>query len=105
MRTPPDKQIIFNFHSLPSKDKSRKWKASIVFAPGSSDESSAAVRVEDGTGEPIAEGTLEISGLYLKVLNGVSTVNCGEFVHGRHEPAVWLHRKGRASSPGVLTFE
>ena len=39
------------------------------------------------------------------VLDGVGALACGDFVKGKHEPAIWVYRKGVSPVPGALTFE
>ena len=105
MRTPGDKRIILTYHSLPSKNAAFRWKACLVFEPGSTDEDIAEMEVLDGEGGKVESGMLEFAGLLLKVKDGKTSIKCGDFAKGRHEPSLWLHRKGRPSSPGVVTFE
>ena len=40
-----------------------------------------------------------------KVRAGKGRLRCGDFVRGKHEPGIWLHRKGQPPVPGALTFE
>ena len=105
MKTPDDKRIIFTYHSLPSKNAAFRWKARLVFEPGSRDGDLAEMEVFDGDGCKVELGVLEFAGLRLKVKDGRASITCGDFVKGKHEPSIWLHRKGRPSSPGVVTFE
>lgn len=105
MKTPPDKRIVLNFHSLPSKNAAFRWKAAMAFEPGSTDGDVIAIEVTDGDGSRVEAGILEFAGLRLKVRDGATSLTCAQFVAGKHESSVWLHRKGRPSSPGVLTFE
>ena len=83
MRTPADKTITLTFYSHPMKDLKMRWKAQLVFAAGSTDASFATLTVADGEGKLL----------------------CGNFVKGKHEPGIWLYRKGQAPVPGALTFE
>lgn len=105
MKTPPDKTITFTLYSHPMKDLKLRWKASLTFPAGSTDDSNAELRINDGEGSPIAAGTFEFAGVRIKVKEGVGLLRCGDFVKGKHEPAIWLHRKGMAPVPGALTFE
>ena len=105
MKTPDDKRIIFTYHSLPSKNAALRWKARLVFEPGSTDEDVAEMEVFDGDGNKVASGILEFAGQRLKVKDGKTSISCGDFVKGKHEPSIWLHRAGHPSSPGVVTFE
>jgi hypothetical protein len=105
LRTPGDKRIILNYHSLPSKNAAFRWKAVLVFEPGSADGDEAEIEVFDGDGSKVESGILEFAGRRLKVKDGRTSITCGDFAKGKHDPSLWLHRKGRPSSPGVVTFE
>ena len=105
MKTPDDKRIILTYHSLPSKNAAVRWKARLTFEPGSTDDDVAEMEVFDGEGGNVPAGVLEFAGLRLKVKDGRTSIRCGDFVKGKHEPSIWLHRKGFPSSPGVVTFE
>ncbi|MGN0833561.1 MAG: hypothetical protein ACI4RD_07935 [Kiritimatiellia bacterium] len=105
MKTPVDKRIALTFYSHPMRDPKLRWKASLVFDPGSTDASMARLSVVDGDGEPVAGGTFEFAGALTKIRDGEGRLNCGDFAKGRHEPAIWLHRKGLVPVPGALTFE
>ena len=105
MKTPDDKRIILTYHSLPSKNAALRWKARLVFEPGSTDEDVAEMEVFDGAGGSVEYGILEFAGQRLEVKGGRTSITCGDFVKGKHEPAIWLHRKEHPSSPGVVTFE
>ena len=105
MKTPPDKRIVFTFYSHPMKDLRQRWKATLAFAPGSTDESAAALDIRDGYGDPIAAGTLSLAGSLVAIRDGRGALRCGDFVRGKHEQGIWLHRKGYDPVPGALTFE
>ena len=105
MKTPDDKRIILTYHSLPSKNAAFRWKVRLTFEPGSSDDDIAQMEVFDGDGSYVESGILEFAGLRLKVKDGKTSIRCGDFVKGKHDPSLWLHRRGRPSSPGVVTFE
>jgi len=105
MKTPPDKKITLTFYSHPTKDLKMRWKAWLVFAPGSSDETPAALTVVDGEGTPVANGRFEFAGQLTPVKDGEGRLLCGDFAKGKHETAIWLHRKGMVPIPGALTFE
>ena len=105
MKTPSDKRIVLNYHSLPSKNAAFRWKASLVFEPGSGDGDVAEIEVFDGDGAKVESGILELAGRRLKVKEGRASISCGDFAKGKHDPSLWLHRRGRPSSPGVVTFE
>ena len=105
MKTPTDKTITFTLYSHPTKDLKMRWKALVVFAPGSTDESFAEITINDGEGTPVAEGTFEFAGVKTPIKDGAGKLRCGDFVKGKHEPAIWLYRKGMLPIPGALTFE
>lgn len=105
MKTPSDKKLILTFYSHPMKDLKMRWKALLTFEPGSTDESFATLEIADGEGTPVKGGVFEFAGCSTKVKDGVGKVRCGDFVKGKHETAIWLHRKGTVPVPGALTFE
>jgi len=105
MRTPADKRIVFTFYSHPMKNVKHRWKMHLTFAPNLTDDSFAELRIVDGEGTPIDNGTLELAGQRLVVKDGLSSLRCGDFVKGKHEGAIWLHRNGIEPVPGALTFE
>lgn len=105
MKTPADKRIVLTYYSHPMKDLELRWKAHLTFEPGSTDETDALVDIADGNGDPVASATLELAGQRIKVADGRGALRCGDFVRGKHEGAIWLHRKGRPPVPGALTFE
>ena len=105
MKTPEDKCITLTLYSHPMKDMKMRWKALVVFEPASTDDSSASVTMADGEGTPIASATFEFAGCRIAVRDGRGSMRCGDFVKGKHEPAIWLHRKGMVPIPGALTFE
>ena len=105
MKTPAGKTITLTLYSHPMKDLKMRWKALVVFAAGSTDETPAEITINDGEGAPIAAGTFEFAGTKTPIKSGKGNLLCGDFVKGRHEPAIWLYRKGMAPVPGALTFE
>ena len=105
MRTPPDKRITLTFHSFPAKDPKMRWKAVLVFEPGSTDDTLAVVTITDGESEPEAHAVFEFAGCRTEIVGGRGQIRCGDIVKGKHEPAIWLHREGVASVRGALTFE
>jgi len=105
MKTPSDKKITLTFYSHPMKDLKLRWKALLVFEPGSTDETPATLTIADGEGSPIRSGFFEFAGLSTPVKDGVGTILCGDFVKGKHETSIWLHRRGKVPVPGALTFE
>lgn len=105
MKTPDDKRIMFTLYSHPMKDLKRRWKALLVFAPGSTDASEAELTINDGEGNPVRSGIFEFAGNRIKITDGRGVLRCADFVKGKHESAIWLHRKGAEPVPGALTFE
>lgn len=105
MKTPADKTITLTLYSHPMKDPRMRWKALVVFAAGSADETPAEITINDGEGSPIATGTFEFAGMKTPIRAGKGKFLCGDFIKGKHEPAIWLYRKGKAPVPGALTFE
>ena len=105
MKTPTDKTITLTFYSHPMKDLKMRWKALLVFAAGSTDASFATLTIADGEGSPIKSGVFEFAGAATKVRSGKGRLLCADFVKGKHETAIWLHRKGLPPVPGALTFE
>lgn len=105
MKTPPDKRITFTLYSHPTKDLKLRWKAQLVFEPGSTDETPAVLTMVDGEGTPVAEGTFEFAGAKIAIEDGKGALRCGDFVKGRHEAAIWLYRPDKEPIPGALTFE
>ena len=105
MKTPADKTITLTVYSHPMKDLKMRWKALVVFAAGSTDEAFAEVTINDGEGSPISAGTFEFAGMKTPIKAGKGKLLCGDFVKGKHEPAIWLDRTGKAPVPGALTFE
>jgi len=87
------------------KDLKMRWKALLVFAPGSTDDSVAELTIADGEGTPIPAAELVFAGTRISVREGTGALRCGDFVKGKHESAIWLYRKGVAPVPGALTFE
>ena len=105
MKTPEDKKITLTFYSHPMKDLKMRWKAHLVFEPGSTDKTMAEIAIVDGEGTPVKSGVFEFAGCATKIKDGIGKLNCGDFVKGKHETAIWLHRKGIVPIPGALTFE
>ena len=105
MKTPTDKTITLTLYSHPTKDLKMRWRASVVFAAGSTDETPAEIAIADGEGVPVATGTFEFAGAKTPIRNGRGALRCGDFVKGKHERAIWLYRKGMLPIPGALTFE
>lgn len=105
MRTPIDKRVIFTLYSHPVKEANLRWKAHLTFEPASTDDTDAVLEIIDGVGEPIHEGTFQFAGSSIVIANGRGLLPCRSFVSGKHDGAIWLHRKGLPPIPGALTFE
>ncbi len=104
MKTPVDKTLTFSFISHKMKDVSLGWLARVTF-PGGSDEGSVLpIEVVDGHGDRVGKAVLEIFGKSLPVMDGISRIKYADFVKGKHEKGVWLHRAGVEPVPGGLTF-
>ena len=91
--------------SPPPKDLKMRWKAQLVCAAGSTDETPAEITMVDGEGTPIKAAIFEFAGEKTPIKGGKGAIRCGDFVKGKHETAIWLHRKGMWPIPGALTFE
>lgn len=83
----------------------QRWKAHLTFEPGSTENSEALLEIVDGEGSAISEGVFVFAGQAITVKNGVGRLSCRQFVAGKHDGAIWLHRKGTPPIPGALTFE
>lgn len=105
MKTPADKRITLTLYSHPMKDLKLRWKAHLTFPPGSTDDSSAELVINDGHGQPIAVGTFEFAGTKIAIQDGKGLLRCGDFVRGKHEQGIWLYRPQQAPVPGAVTFE
>jgi len=104
MRTPPDKLIGLSFLSYPSKQAEMRWSARLIFAPGLGPDGMLEVRVNNGENVPVERGHLELAGLLTPIRNGVGSIAYADFVRGKHEKNIWLHRKGMPPVPGRLAF-
>ena len=105
VKTPPDRTIVFTLYSHPAKDPALRWKATLAFLPGSTDESFAELAVVDSEGRPVPKGVLDFAGAHIAVKNGEGKLRCADFVKGKHEGGVWFRRPGVVPVPGALTFE
>ena len=104
MNTPPDKTIAFTFVSLMTAEPEQRWIAHMTFPPGSDGDTVLQIEIIDGVDAPVREGTFEFAGLSLRVCDGLATIRYEDFVKGKHEVPVWLHRRGMPPVPGGLTF-
>ena len=105
MKTPADKTIAFTFYSLPTARPVQRWKARVVFLPGSDDSSSAEVTVTDGDGKPVDDAVFRLASCSMSVKNGCARMSCADFASGKDDAAIWLQRRGAEPIPGALTFE
>jgi len=105
VKTPEDRQIVFQFGSHPTKDLAWRWAARLVFPPGATAETSLEIGLTDGLGRPIREGEFEFAGQRLKVADGRARITYADFVRGKHSVPLWMHRPGIEPIPGGLTFE
>ena len=90
--------------SPPANDRRECWQAVVEFPAGSSADSVLPIRVLDGDGAPVKEGTMVFAGCRLKVVDGATSIVYADFVRGKHDPALWLRRKGLPDKPAYLTF-
>ncbi len=104
MRTPEGKVVAFTFMSHPEKDAKLRWTAKIEFPAGATAGTVLNVTVVDGNEEAVSAAVFEVAGKRLKVVDGRASLTYEEFIRGKHEVALWLHREGMASIPGGLTF-
>ena len=105
MKTPADKTITLTLYSHPMKDLKMRWKALVVFAAGSTDETPAEITMCDGEGTPIEKGTFEFAGRKLKIVAGETSIRYADFIQGKHEVELWVRRPGLPPVPGGLTFQ
>lgn len=104
MKIPEGKTIIFTLVSHPAKDKTLRWSANVVFPGGSGPDAVLPVTVEDGFGNPVTAAVLEFAGHDIAIRYGSGELKYADFVKGKHEPAIWLKRRGVNPVPGSLTF-
>ena len=105
MKTPEGKTITFTFMSQPTHEPEGCWIAKLT-VPGGADASSILpIEVTQGGGAPVREGVLEFAGKRLAVCDGHARISYADFVKGKHETGLWLHRKDVPEPiPGGLTF-
>ena len=104
MKTPADKSVAFVFGSHPMRDPKQCWQAKVSFPAGSDAKSVLPIEVTDGNGDPIRSAVFEFAGRRLEVKDGKTSITYADFIKGKHEVQLWLHRKGVAPVPGGLTF-
>ena len=103
MKTPADKTVTFTYSSHPAKDVGWRWTATLTFPAGATAETPLPFVIVNGNNEPV-DGTLEFAGRRIPVKGGKAQLAYADFVAGKHETAIWLHRKGIEPIPGSLTF-
>ncbi len=104
MKTPADKPLSFVYVSYPAQVMKMRWSAKLNFKGGEDDDCVLDLEIHDGEGETVKSGTFEFAGKMLKVENGRAVISCRDFIAGKHERAVRLHRAGMTPVPGGLTF-
>jgi len=105
VKTPVDREIVFSFGSHPTKDLTWRWAARLVFPAGATAGTMLPIRLVDGNGTSITEGVFEFAGRRLPVRDGLAEIAYADFIKGKHEVPLWLHRPGIEPIPGGLTFE
>lgn len=104
MKAPADRAIAFTFKSHPMRDPAACWTARLVFPAGAVAATRLAIQFVDGNGAPVPTGVFEFAGQRLAVRDGAATISYADFVKGKHESSLWLHRPGQPPVPGGLTF-
>lgn len=104
MKTPEGKTITMTFGSHPMRDLKLRWQITLTFPAGATAATVLPIRVKDGEGAPIEDATFEFAGCRIPIRDGDGGITYAQFVAGKHETALWLHRPGLASVPGGLTF-
>lgn len=82
-----------------------RWKISLTFPPCAGPETTLPMTFVDGEGAPVAEGTFEFAGRRIPVADGQGEMTYADFIAGKHDVPIWLHRPGMEPIPGGLTFE
>ncbi len=105
MKTPAGKTIAFTFISQPTADPKCCWVAKLTFPGGSDSKSILPIYVTQGDGSPVPEAIFEFAGKRIAVRDGHARIAYADFVAGKHESGLWLHRKDVPQPmPGGLTF-
>ena len=104
MKTPDDKTVIFTYYSHPEKDLRMRWVMKLTFPAGATAETPLRLDIVDGENAPVASGLMEVAGCKVAIRDGEGTFPYADFVKGKHEGAIWLHREGMPPVPGALTF-
>jgi len=91
--------------SQPTVDPAGCWVAKLTFPGGSDANSILPIEINQGDGKPVPEAIFEFAGKRLAVCDGHARIAYADFVKGKHETALWLHRKDVSEPiPGGLTF-
>lgn len=104
MNTPADKKIAFLLVSHPTKDLSWRWSVRLEFPPGATANTELKITAVDGNERPIKSGRFEFAGQMTKITEGEGAITYRDFIAGKHETSLWMHRKGIPPIPGGLTF-
>ena len=105
MNTPEGKTVTFTFMSQPTSDPKCCWVARLTFPGGSDERSILPLEIVQGDGSPVMEAVFEFAGRRLAVRDGKARISFADFVKGKHDSALWLHRKDVPNPmPGGLTF-
>lgn len=104
MNTPAEKTVILTFNSHPMKDLKMRWMMKLTFPAGATAETVLPMDFVDGENVPVESGTFEFAGRMIPVRDGTAGIVYADFIAGKHESAIWMHREGLPPVPGVLTF-
>ena len=105
MNTPEGKTIAFTFMSQPTADPIGCWVAKVTFPGGADSTSILPIEVTQGDGKPVPKAVFEFAGKRIPVLDGHARISYADFVKGKHETGLWLHRDDvPRPMPGGLTF-
>ena len=104
MKVPEGKTITLTFVSHPTKSLKMRWWGRLTFPGGAGADALLPVAVTDGEERPVKAGTLDLFGAHIKIRNGRGALASADFIKGKHDAAIWLHRRGMLPIPGGLTF-
>lgn len=104
MKVPAGKTVTLTFVSHPVKDVKARWWAYLSFPAEAAEGDELPVKVVDGEMAPVAEGVFECFGAKIAISEGFGALAYADFIKGKHEKGIWLHRKGGEPVPGGLTF-
>lgn len=74
------------------------------FPAGAVADTLLTLEVVDGEGVPVESGVFEFAGMNTAIVAGSARIRYSDFIEGKHETSLWLHRKGMLPVPGGLTF-